>query len=117
MDNIDIHPLTSNPTAAWQELSQHQKVIKINAKTPTTEAPENKVRLGLPMYKCKVNNCFFIHKNCILQLRVVCMSDSHSLTPYIKFDIPPGDIFIHAGDFTKCGSLQEVIEFNNWIGG
>lgn len=27
-----------------------------------------------------------------------------------------GDVFIHAGDFTKCGSLQEVIEFNNWIG-
>lgn len=44
------------------------------------------------------------------------MSDTHSLTPFIKFDIPAGDIFIHAGDFTKCGSLQEVIEFNNWIG-
>lgn len=27
-----------------------------------------------------------------------------------------GDVFVHAGDFTKCGSLQEVIEFNNWIG-
>lgn len=44
------------------------------------------------------------------------MSDTHSLTPFIKFDIPAGDVFIHAGDFTKCGSLQEVIEFNNWIG-
>lgn len=50
------------------------------------------------------------------QLRIVCMSDTHSLIPYIKFDIPAGDVFIHAGDFTKCGSLQEVIEFNNWIG-
>lgn len=44
------------------------------------------------------------------------MSDTHSLTPFIQFDIPNGDIFIHAGDFTKCGSLQEVIEFNSWIG-
>lgn len=44
------------------------------------------------------------------------MSDTHSLTPFIKFDIPVGDVFIHAGDFTKCGSLQEVTEFNNWIG-
>lgn len=26
------------------------------------------------------------------------------------------DIFIHAGDFTKCGGLDEVIEFNTWIG-
>lgn len=37
-------------------------------------------------------------------------------TPYIKFDIPDGDIFIHAGDFTKCGRQVEVIDFNNWIG-
>lgn len=44
------------------------------------------------------------------------MSDTHSLTPYIKFDVPAGDVFIHAGDFTKCGRLQEVVEFNNWIG-
>lgn len=27
-----------------------------------------------------------------------------------------GDIFIHAGDFTKCGRKEEVIEFNTWIG-
>ncbi|KAK2581161.1 hypothetical protein KPH14_007968 [Odynerus spinipes] len=88
---VGVHPLTHNPTAAWRELSQEQKVIKINAKLPTTDAPSDK-------------------------LRVVCMSDTHSLTPFIQFDIPVGDIFIHAGDFTKCGSLQEVIEFNSWIG-
>ena len=23
---------------------------------------------------------------------------------------------IHAGDFTRCGHLQEVKEFNNWLG-
>ena len=40
---IGVHPLTQNPTSAWKELSQQQKVIKINAKTPTTEAPPNKV--------------------------------------------------------------------------
>lgn len=34
---------------------------------------------------------------------------------HIKFDIPDGDIFIHAGDFTKCGQKEEVIEFNNWL--
>lgn len=41
--SIEIHPLTANPTAAWLELSQQQKVIKINAKLPTTEAPNDKV--------------------------------------------------------------------------
>lgn len=44
---IDIHPLTADPTAAWRELSQHQKVVKITAKLPTTEAPTDKVRLNI----------------------------------------------------------------------
>ena len=30
--------------------------------------------------------------------------------------IPEGDILIHAGDFTRCGNLQEVREFNTWLG-
>jgi hypothetical protein len=38
------------------------------------------------------------------------------MTPHIRFDIPQGDIFIHAGDFTRCGHREEVIEFNEWIG-
>jgi hypothetical protein len=44
------------------------------------------------------------------------MSDTHSLTPHIRFNIPDGDIFIHAGDFTRCGGEEEVTEFNTWIG-
>lgn len=44
------------------------------------------------------------------------MSDTHSLTHKIKFNIPHGDVLIHAGDFTKSGQLQEVIDFNNWLG-
>ena len=30
--------------------------------------------------------------------------------------IPDGDVLIHAGDFTRCGHLQEVKEFNTWLG-
>lgn len=88
---IDVHEFTNDPTAAWREISKSQRVIKITMKTPNPEIPKNKVR-------------------------VVCMSDTHSLTPHIKFEIPDGDIFIHAGDFTKCGRKEEVIEFNTWIG-
>lgn len=40
---IGIHPLTADPTAAWRELSQQQKVIKITAKLPKIPAPNNKV--------------------------------------------------------------------------
>lgn len=92
MEEVPVHPLSQDPTAAWRDISKSQRVIKVTMKPPTTTVAPNKAR-------------------------VVCMSDTHSLTPYIKFDIPDGDIFIHAGDFTKCGQLEEVEEFNNWIGG
>lgn len=91
MEIEEIHPLTNNPTAAWNEISKTQKVYKINAKIPQKPVEPNK-------------------------LRFVCMSDTHSLIHGIKFDIPQGDVFIHAGDFTKCGQRNEVTEFNRWIG-
>ncbi len=50
-----------------------------------------------------------------MQVRFVCMSDTHSLTSHLKFDIPDGDVFIHAGDFTKCGGEEDVTAFNNWL--
>nr|CAH7722382.1 unnamed protein product [Callosobruchus chinensis] len=43
------------------------------------------------------------------------MSDTHSLIRNIMFDIPDGDVFIHAGDFTKCGQKEEVIQFDKWL--
>lgn len=54
-----------DPTDAWKEISKTQKVIKINVKTPTTDRLPGK-------------------------LRVVCMSDTHSLTSNIRFEIPDG---------------------------
>lgn len=91
--SVEVHKLSDDPTAAWKAIitEKSQRVIKIAMRSPNAEIPDNKVR-------------------------IVCMSDTHSLTPYIKFDIPDGDIFIHAGDFTKCGKMEEVQEFNNWIG-
>lgn len=88
---VELHPLTEDPTSAWKEISKSQRVIKINARAPNSEVASNKVR-------------------------VVCMSDTHSLTHHIKFEVPDGDIFIHAGDFTRCGKLDEVVDFNNWLG-
>lgn len=88
---IEVHHLTRNPTAAWNDLSKIQKVIKVQVSPPKSSVADDKVR-------------------------IVCMSDTHSMTPHIKFDIPQGDIFIHAGDFTRCGQQEEVIEFSEWIG-
>lgn len=44
------------------------------------------------------------------------MSDTHSKTHLMKYEIPFGDIFIHAGDFTSCGEMDEVKKFNEWLG-
>ena len=30
--------------------------------------------------------------------------------------VPPGDILIHAGDFTNYGRKEEVEKFNAWLG-
>lgn len=88
---VSIHRLTDEPTEAWKEISKTQKVFKLNVKIPTKPVEKNKVRF-------------------------VCMSDTHSLIRNIMFDIPDGDVFIHAGDFTKCGQKDEVIQFNKWLG-
>lgn len=89
-NSITVHTLSNNPTAAWREISKNQKIIKLNVKSPSKPVEPNKVRF-------------------------VCMSDTHSLIRNLVFDIPDGDVFIHAGDFTKCGQKEEVIQFNKWL--
>lgn len=89
--DIKVHPLTNDPTAAWRIISRDQKLLKLNVKIPKTPVENSKVRF-------------------------VCMSDTHSLIHNIKFDIPDGDVFLHAGDFSKCGQKQEVVDFNKWLG-
>ncbi len=44
------------------------------------------------------------------------MADTQSLTDQLGFPIPDGDVFLHAGDFTEYGTLEEVKEFNSWLG-
>ncbi|KAJ1478485.1 Metallo-dependent phosphatase-like protein, partial [Baffinella frigidus] len=46
--------------------------------------------------------------------RFVCMSDTHNL--HDRVDVPPGDVFIHAGDFTMTGLPAEVENFNEFLG-
>lgn len=48
-------------------------------------------------------------------LRCVCISDTH--TKHKSLQLPPGDVLIHAGDFTFGGSPSEIQDFNSWLGG
>lgn len=85
-----VNKLSTDPNNAYEQLSHQYKFIKLKVGSPSRPCAPDKAR-------------------------VVCMSDTHSLTHHIKFDIPDGDIFIHAGDFTKCGLLDEVRGFNHWL--
>jgi len=50
------------------------------------------------------------------QVRFVCMSDTHSNAAYFTNILPPGDVFLHAGDFTYLGLPREVEQFNEFLG-
>jgi Icc-related predicted phosphoesterase len=48
-------------------------------------------------------------------LTVVMISDTHDM--HREVDVPPGDILIHAGDFTMDSrSADRLIDFNDWLG-
>ena len=46
-------------------------------------------------------------------MKCVVISDTHGM--YSELDIPPGDVFIHAGDILGRGKLSELVDFNNWL--
>jgi Icc-related predicted phosphoesterase len=47
-------------------------------------------------------------------MKIICISDTHNLHKDLK--IPDGDILIHAGDMTCVGGMDEIKEFNEWLG-
>jgi Icc-related predicted phosphoesterase len=47
-------------------------------------------------------------------MKIICISDTHNLHKDLK--IPNGDILIHAGDMTCVGGMDEIKEFNEWLG-
>jgi Icc-related predicted phosphoesterase len=48
-------------------------------------------------------------------LTIVLISDTHEL--HREVEVPPGDILIHAGDFTmNSKSAEKLIDFNEWLG-
>jgi len=46
--------------------------------------------------------------------RIVCVSDTHAR--HHLTEVPDGDILVHAGDITRCGSLEDVESFDRWLG-
>ncbi len=47
-------------------------------------------------------------------MKLVLLSDTHGL--HRKISVPDGDLLIHAGDFTNMGEVEQVRDFNEWLG-
>ena len=47
-------------------------------------------------------------------MRLVCISDTHSLHHEMLHELPKGDVLIHAGDLSNKGSEKDVTDFINW---
>jgi Icc-related predicted phosphoesterase len=47
-------------------------------------------------------------------MRIVCVSDTHSF--HDRLTVPGGDLLLHAGDLTRHGHLDEVADFDRWLG-
>lgn len=47
-------------------------------------------------------------------MRIVCISDTHN--KHRQCNIPEGDLLIHAGDISSRGRIEEIIEFDQWMG-
>jgi Icc-related predicted phosphoesterase len=47
-------------------------------------------------------------------MRIVCVSDTHGWHEFTE--VPDGDILVHAGDVCRYGGLEDVDEFNRWLG-
>ncbi|WP_141617322.1 metallophosphatase domain-containing protein [Myxococcus sp. AB036A] len=48
-------------------------------------------------------------------MRIVAVSDTHLF--HDELVMPPGDIFVHAGDMCRAGDLDELARASSWIRG
>lgn len=46
-------------------------------------------------------------------MRIVCLSDTHGL--HDRLVVPDGDVLLHAGDFTRRGTVREVEAFAGFL--
>lgn len=48
-------------------------------------------------------------------MRIVCISDTHSLHENMRHTLPKGDVLIHAGDVSNKGGEKDVTNFVHWF--
>jgi len=48
-------------------------------------------------------------------MRIVCISDTHSLHKKMTHPLPEGDVLIHSGDLSNKGGEKDVTDFIHWF--
>ncbi|XP_033733429.1 metallophosphoesterase MPPED2-like isoform X2 [Pecten maximus] len=89
---VQVHQHSQHANRAWQYMKKEQKVIKKHL----VEDAESAIPEG--------------------HLRFVCISDTHSKIENGVFQVPSGDVLIHAGDFTMIGLPKDIDKFNKYLG-
>lgn len=88
---IKVDKDTGNPSKAWERIRVHQRYYRCDPFPPSTPISEDKIRF-------------------------VCISDTHGKIEGSKLHMPPGDVLLHAGDFTQKGHMNEIQKFNSYLG-
>ncbi len=79
------------------------------------DAPYTLRRLGTKITRTPVTNLPSLEsKQPPNTLRLVCISDTHNAHGSIPI-LPPGDVLVHAGDFTDVGLPQDIDAFCGWL--
>lgn len=86
-----VDPLTHDSDRAWARLRPQQTVRAVSP-----------LALDAPVRDDAV--------------RFVCISDTHNCGGRMRHAVPPGDVLLHAGDFTMAGSAKEVDAFSAFLG-
>ncbi|CAL1546111.1 unnamed protein product [Lymnaea stagnalis] len=87
---VPMHPLTRDPTKAWEKLKVKQIVKTLEPLDPGTPISPDKIRF-------------------------VFLSDTHSLVEKVDNFVPPGDVLLHAGDLTSVGLPKAIQDFDSFL--
>jgi predicted phosphodiesterase len=86
----------------------------MSAAEPVKEAPFDHVYISARAVSPSPSDSHQAQKEPRKTVRIVCISDTH--THHAEIRLPPGDVLVHAGDFTRFGALEHAEEFDRWLG-
>jgi hypothetical protein len=84
---VSMDVLSYDPDLAWDTIKENQEFIE-PLKSSNTKPSDS--------------------------TRIVCISDTHG--KHREICLPPGDVLIHGGDFTKSGEPGNIRDLNRFFG-